>query len=97
MQEQNKIDVLTAFFQAASNDVRLTHTHISIYFALFRSYIINDCQNPIRITRSEVMAYSKVSIATYHKCISELNAFGYIKYIPSYHPSNGSNVYLYIV
>ncbi len=94
MQEQSKIDVLTAFFQVACSDVRLTHTHISIYFALYRYYIINDCQNPVRITRSEVMGYAKVSIATYHKCIAQLNSFGYISYFPSYHPAKASNVFL---
>ncbi|MCD8741975.1 hypothetical protein LT679_15280 [Mucilaginibacter roseus] len=40
------------------------------------------------------MAYSKiVSIATYHKCIRELDAYGYISYQPSYHPKLGSQVY----
>jgi hypothetical protein len=40
------------------------------------------------------MAFSKVaSIATYHKCIKELDEYGYIRYQPSYHPKLGSQVY----
>ncbi|WP_454803175.1 hypothetical protein [Mucilaginibacter phyllosphaerae] len=46
------------------------------------------------MTRRELMAFSKIaSIATYHKCIRELDAFGYIRYQPSYHPKLGSRVY----
>lgn len=33
-------------------------------------------------------------IATYHKIIRELHAFGYIDYLPSYHPVNGSLIRL---
>jgi hypothetical protein len=46
------------------------------------------------VTRRELMAFSKIaSVATYHKCIRELDAFGYIRYYPSYHPKLGSQVY----
>lgn len=34
------------------------------------------------------------SIATYHKIIKELQAFGYITYAPSYHPKEGSAISL---
>lgn len=34
--------------------------------------------------------------ATYHKCIKDLQAYGYIQYLPSYHPALGSLVYLNI-
>ena len=34
------------------------------------------------------------SIATYHKVIKELQAFGYIIYKPSFHPKKGSTISL---
>ncbi len=34
--------------------------------------------------------------ATYHKCIKDLHTYGYIEYLPSYHPALGSLVYLNI-
>jgi hypothetical protein len=34
------------------------------------------------------------SIATYHKIIRDLQAFGYLDYWPSYHPVKGSLVSL---
>jgi hypothetical protein len=40
------------------------------------------------------MAFSKIaSIATYHKCIRELDEYGYIHYQPSFHPAKGSLIY----
>jgi hypothetical protein len=42
------------------------------------------------------MKVSKIqSKATYHKCIRELNDFGYLSYHPSYNPFKGSLVYLF--
>jgi hypothetical protein len=41
------------------------------------------------------MRTSKIcSISTYHKVINDLSAFGYIRYIPSFHPAKGSTAYL---
>ena len=92
MQDQanNIYDVLSTFLQNAQHDVRVTSTHISVYCALFEQWLEHDCVNPFAITRRKIMGLSKISIATYHKCISELQAFGYILYSPSYHPAKGS-------
>jgi len=43
-----------------------------------------------------MMRLSKISaLGTYHKCIKELQNFGYIEYIPSFNPYKGSLVNLY--
>ncbi len=43
------------------------------------------------------MAASHIqSRATYHKVMKDLQAFGYLKYTPSYHPVKGSSVGLVI-
>jgi len=42
------------------------------------------------------MKVSKISAkATYHKCMKELNDYGYLQYKPSYNPFKGSIVYLF--
>ena len=42
------------------------------------------------------MRISKISSkATYHKCLKNLHAQGYIKYEPSYNPFKGSHVFLF--
>ena len=39
------------------------------------------------------MEVAKISgLATFHKCIEDLNDFGYIQYLPSYNPATSSQV-----
>lgn len=92
----NYIKHLTGFFDRIVQDRNLNPTHISLYIALFQFWNINRFQNPISITRDEVMRISKIcSKATYHKCMRELNEKGYIKYEPSFNPFKGSMVILF--
>jgi hypothetical protein len=75
-------------------DNRLLPTHLSLFTGLFICWQRNGFVSPFSVTRKTLMAFSKVaSIATYHKCIKELDGYGYIRYQPSYHPKLGSQVY----
>jgi hypothetical protein len=77
-----------------SRDQRLIATHISLFSALFIQWQRNGFTSPFAVTRRELMVFSRIaSIATYHKCIRELDEYGYIRYQPSYHPKLGSQVY----
>jgi hypothetical protein len=77
-----------------SKDDRLNATHLSLFTGLFVHWQRNGFISPFAVTRKAMMAFSKIaSIATYHKCIKELDAYGYINYQPSYHPKQGSQIY----
>ena len=77
-----------------SMDGRLNATHIGLLSALFVHWQRGGFKSPFSITRKMLMAFSRIaSIATYHKCIKELDEYGYIRYEPSYHPKLGSQVY----
>jgi hypothetical protein len=53
-------------------------------------------RNPISISRDELMRASKIgSVNTYIRSMKELHSWQYIKYIPSFNPQKGSQVYLY--
>jgi hypothetical protein len=92
----NYIKHLSGFFDKVSKDDRLNPTHISLYVSLFQFWNACRFHNPISISRNEVMKVSKIcSKATYHKCIRELNDYGYLSYHPSYNPFKGSLVYLF--
>lgn len=92
----NYIKHLSGFFNKVSADDRLNPTHISLYVSLFQFWNACRFHNPISISRNEVMKVSKIcSKATYHKCIRELNDYGYLSYQPSYNPFKGSLVYLF--
>ncbi len=92
----NYIKHLTGFFDKVIQDRHLNPIHISLYIALFQQWNINRFQNPISITRDEMMRISKIaSKATYHKCIRELNDKGFLKYDPSFNRYRGSMVFLF--
>ena len=92
----NYIKHLTGFFDKVIQDQHLNPTHVSLYIALFQQWNVNRFQNPISITRDEMMQISKIaSKATYHKCMRELNDKGFLKYDPSFNPYRGSIVFLF--
>lgn len=85
---------MNRFLIIASQDQRLGTAHVVVYLALCAlSSITVDLS--FSISRRQVMQCCKIrGVATYHKCMRELHAFGYIDYQPSYHPVNGSMVRL---
>lgn len=87
------MEELRRFFTAIGNDPRIGASHISLYCALFQRDAPEKDGCAIDFVKSEVMKDAKISgIATFHKCIKDLNAFGYIKYQPSYYPKKKSRV-----
>ncbi len=90
-----QIKELTSFYSAIRDDHRIGASHISLYMALFQYYNLNGFENPIHITRANIMEAAKINgLATYHKCIKDLNDFGYIQYLPSFNPAINSEVNL---
>jgi hypothetical protein len=91
------VEQIKIFCKVIKNDQRISTTHVSLYMALFLHWSLKHYQNPVSITRGEIMQLSKIGgKATYHKCIKELQEYGYIQYHPSFHPAYGSLVYLNI-
>lgn len=91
----SELQALNSFFLAIRDDCRIGTSHISVYMALFHFYSLNEFQNPVRITRAEVMKQAKIGgLATYHRCVKDLAELGYIKYQPSFNPAVGSLVWM---
>ncbi len=92
----NYIKHLTAVLELFGKDDRLNPTHISMYLALFQYWNISRFSESLSINRNEIMSLSKIgSKATYHKCIKDLDYWGYLKYLPSHNPFKGSKVILF--
>ncbi|MCW3072894.1 MAG: Uncharacterized protein JWO44_2784 [Bacteroidetes bacterium] len=82
-----QINHLIVAYQKLQADNRLRSAHVSLYMALFNYWNLNKFENPVTVRRRDLMPLSKIkSKAAYHKCIKELDNFGYIKYLPSYNP-----------
>lgn len=81
------------FLVRAGCDERLLPSHISLFIAIF---FYSDQEKPnalFSVSRKKLMRFSRIkSIVTYHKCIRELVAYGYITYQPSYDPFRASMI-----
>ncbi len=89
-----ELNSYSSLVKRMGTDKRVLATHVSLFTALFIFWQRDGFVSPFAITRKTVMAFSKIaSIATYHKCIRELDEYGYIRYQPSFHPAKGSLIY----
>jgi len=87
----NKWQLLVTFMGKAKDDPRISAAHVSLYCALLHLLV----ENPLCVFSKDVMPFCKISgAATYHKCIRELDEYGYIKYVPSFNHFLGSLVYI---
>lgn len=85
---------LSDFFSAIEYDGRISITHIGIYAALLQCQRQKGAGNPIQAFSHEIMRLAKISAPiTYHKCIRELNEYGYLIYLPSFNKNEGSTIY----
>jgi hypothetical protein len=88
------LNVFKGFLVSLIKDERITVWHLGIILGIIQ-LAGNDIESPIFISRKLVMGLGHINnIGTYHKCIKELKAFGYIRYFPSFHPGIRTTVYL---
>jgi hypothetical protein len=81
-----------------SQDDRLHSSHVSLYLALLVIWHQSSLANPFIINRKKLMSISKIgSFATYHKCMKQLEEFGYIKYAPTFNSFIGTRVQLLVI
>lgn len=85
---------LTDFYETIADDARIGVTHICLYMALLHEWNLDANPNGISIDRHTLMKNARISRKTYHKCMIELQQYGYIKYEPSSNPMVKSRVYL---
>lgn len=85
---------LIGFLMRASGDHRVGPHHVALYMALFQEWCIHGGRSPIPVKQAHLRQVAKIGRTTYHKCMKELEAYGYIKYLRSYSPVLGSLVYL---
>jgi len=87
---------LSAFFIAIEKDFRISTTHIAIYAALLQFRIDKGFINPVQAYSIEIQTIAKIaSPKTYHKCIRELDAYGYVIYLPTKNKNKKSLIYFH--
>ncbi|UKJ09186.1 hypothetical protein [Solitalea lacus] len=86
---------LSYFLKQLPRYNKLGTFHISLYAALLEVWKQQQYDASFRVSRRKLMQLSSIkSIATYHKCLKELIALGFIDYQPSYHPKKASRISL---
>lgn len=86
MMENSSEAVLAAFFNKSKMDKLMIISHVSLFAAIYHCSK-GESNSKIPVTRRKLMQLSKIcSIATYHKCMRDLNEEGYIIYKPSFNP-----------
>lgn len=94
----NYIKLLNAAFEKFFFDDRLNPTHISLYMALFQEWNSSRFAVGFYVNRRDLMMASKIgSKSTYHRCVTDLDAWGYLSYFPSNNPYKGSKIKMSII
>ena len=94
----NYIKLLNAAFEKFFFDDRLNPTHISLYMALFQEWNSSRFADEFYVNRRDLMRVAKIgSKSTYHRCVTELNAWSYLSYFPSNNPYKGSKIKMTII
>jgi hypothetical protein len=92
------LDFYKEYLIAVLTDDRLTPYHLTLIGVILMLSRESSIDVPVRVTRNKLMRMAHIqSPITYHKCIRQLQAFGYIRYMPSYHPALGSQISLVIL
>ena len=91
----NALGQLLSFYNAISDDNRIGTAHISLYLSLFRTWVLNGCQNPVLLDRVAIMRVAKISSRdTYSRILLDLHRYGYVQYVPSFNCLFRSKVFI---
>jgi hypothetical protein len=93
METVNYISHLNTILETFNNDERIKQGHITLYLAFFQLWNRKFFKETLTINRELIMERAKIkSKTTYHNHVRDLDAWGYLVYYPSYHPSTGSKI-----
>jgi len=88
-------EFLEQFFKAIQSDFRIGKTHIAIYFAILYQWERAGNPVPLKVFSREIMNIAKIeACSTYHRCLKDLDNFGYLQYQPSYKKNDPSKLFL---
>lgn len=93
----DSLKLLSVFFESIENDFRIGSTHIAVFAALVEFWVQKGMINPIQAYSIEIQKIAKiVSPKTYHKCMRELDNYGYLIYVPTKNKNKRSSIYFHL-
>lgn len=91
MGEWNENALLGSLWQKLAEDSRIAPPHIGLVMALLYHHNGANLSDDFHASRKKLMRFSGIrSVTTYHKYLEDLVKYGYIRYVPCWHPEQGS-------
>jgi hypothetical protein len=91
--KNSKVKKVIVLLEKVLNRPEFNPSHIAVFTAILKEFLIQDVKDGFRITRGRIMRLAQIrSIATYHHCIKGLVKANLILYQPSFHPKLGTMV-----
>ncbi len=82
---------ITGFMEVIADDPR----HLSLFLAILHFSYMQNSIDTVSVFSRELRKQVKIcSVRNYYSCMKDLKEFGYIKYVPSFSPSEASSIYL---
>ncbi|MEP6803947.1 MAG: hypothetical protein ABI892_05465 [Flavobacterium sp.] len=92
-----RLKLLSVFFESIENDFRIGSTHIAVFAALVEFWAQKEMINPIQAYSIEIQKIAKIfSPKTYHKCMRDLDNYGYLIYVPTKNKNKRSSIYFHL-
>ncbi|CAN5529999.1 hypothetical protein BH09BAC6_BH09BAC6_13780 [soil metagenome] len=83
--------ITSQLYSRIAEDTRVTVWHIGLYTSMLILWSQSGFSEQVKVSREKLMTLAHFrSITTYHKCIRQLQDFGYIVYLPTYDCYAGS-------
>jgi hypothetical protein len=89
---------LILLFKLLGEDVRILPIHLGLIMALLHYHNGLKFTDDFHASRRKLMRFCGLrAIGTYHKYLSELVRYGYLEYVPSWHPRKASRFRFIII
>jgi hypothetical protein len=90
----NASELILGFMERVGDDPTMGPSHIGLYLAIVLAFE-RQGRSPVSVSSKALMRIAKISaVGTYAKCMRDLQAAGYLRYIVSYNRVPASLVYL---
>jgi hypothetical protein len=88
-------ETILTFLSRTRDDPRVGPSHISLFIVLVMRGGSGGIVFFDRPLRTAICGDAKISVRTFHRCVHELQASGYLKYNPSYDARKKNKLILY--
>jgi hypothetical protein len=88
-------DIIASFMDRVRDDPRISPAHVSLYMAVLHGWSIQGMREPAMFKAPWMMAAARIGgRGLFHRTIRQLHDYGYLRYEPSFKPSEPSRLWV---